>query len=199
MSPTPGSTATPRTFAIGDIHGCGSCFERLLDLIAFDSTCDRLWIVGDIVNRGPESLQTLRRIIELDSTLGDNAVTVLGNHDLHLLAVASGVRKSGKKDTLDSILNAPDCDDLLHWLRHRPLLHHDDGLGFTLVHAGLHPHWTLEQARQRAQLLEQALRSDTWVETLKAIFSHQPVAWSPALSHDEQLALAASCFTRMRF
>src|SRR5512140_3891020 len=128
-------------YAIGDLQGCFEPLERLLESIAFDRTRDRLWFVGDLVNRGPDSLRCLRFVRDL----GDAAVTVLGNHDLHLLCVAEGVEKTRPRDTLDDVLAAPDRRELLDWLRHRPLLHVESG--FVLVHAALLPEWTVAQAR----------------------------------------------------
>src|SRR5579863_2806149 len=116
-------------FAIGDVQGCHSELERLLDRIDFNPAEDSLWFTGDLVNRGPRSLDVLRFV----KALGSRALTVLGNHDLHLLAIAAGTAKLRKSDTLDAVLSAPDRDELLHWLRHRPLLHHDPVLGYTLL------------------------------------------------------------------
>ena len=130
------------TYAIGDVQGCYSELNELLSKIGFKSDRDRLWFCGDLVNRGPQSLDTLRFI----QALGDNAITVLGNHDLHLLAVAYNDKSPGKKDTLNDILEAVDRDKLLDWLRSRPLLHHDSKLALTLVHAGIHPSWSIAKA-----------------------------------------------------
>jgi bis(5'-nucleosyl)-tetraphosphatase (symmetrical) len=131
------------TWAIGDLHGCFDAFQRLLERIRFDPGRDRLWLVGDLVNRGPDSLACLRAVRDL----GEAAVCVPGNHDLHLLARAAGARASKQKDTFDDVLRAPDRAELLDWLRWRPMLHRDPALGFTLVHAGLHPHWDLAPHR----------------------------------------------------
>src|SRR5882724_4161272 len=141
-------------FAIGDVQGCHDDLMRLLERIDFDPAEDRLWFVGDLVNRGPASLQVLRFV----RGLGDHAVCVLGNHDLHLLAVAAGTASLRKHDTLDEVLAAPDRDEHLDWLRSRPMLHHDAALGYTLVHAGLPPQWDLAQAQACAHELEIALR-----------------------------------------
>ena len=140
-------------FAIGDVQGCYSEFRQLLDLIGFDSGKDRLWLVGDIVNRGPDSLSTLRFIKEL----GDAALMVLGNHDLHLLMVAEGCARLHRSDTLDEILAAPDRSELLDWLRHQKLLHVDGN--YVLVHAGLLPSWSVAEALALAEIVESALRS----------------------------------------
>ena len=133
-------------YAIGDLQGCLDPLQRLLDRIRFDPSVDRLWFTGDLVNRGPASLATLRFV----RALGDSATTVLGNHDMHLLAIAwAENRSTRKKDTLSEILEAPDREELLEWLRRQPLLHHDPALGFTMVHAGLPPQWDVEDARRQ--------------------------------------------------
>lgn len=141
-------------YAIGDVQGCYAALENLLAKIQFDPARDRLWFTGDLVNRGPQSLEVLRYV----KGLGARATCVLGNHDLHLLAVAAGTAKPRPRDTLDAILRAPDRDELLDWLRSRPLLHHDDRLGYTLIHAGLLPSWSLADARRLAHEGETALR-----------------------------------------
>jgi bis(5'-nucleosyl)-tetraphosphatase (symmetrical) len=142
-------------YAIGDIQGCYRELRQLLDLLRFDPENDRLWLTGDLVNRGPQSLETLRFV----RGLGAAAITVLGNHDLHLLAAATHAEKLKRQDTLDEILNAPDRDELLDWLRRQPLLHHDAELGYTLIHAGLPPQWDLAQASACAREVETQLRS----------------------------------------
>ncbi|TAN74748.1 MAG: symmetrical bis(5'-nucleosyl)-tetraphosphatase, partial [Gallionella sp.] len=141
-------------YAVGDVQGCHAELVQLLEAIRFDVAADRLWLVGDLVNRGPDSLAVLRLV----KSLGDSAVTVLGNHDLHLLAVAEGVASLHHSDTLDDILNAPDRGELLAWLRNQRLLHVEDD--FVLVHAGLLPCWTVEQAAKLAREVEDELRGD---------------------------------------
>src|SRR6056297_2009811 len=144
-------------YAIGDLQGCLDPLQRLLDRIGFDPARDRLWFCGDLVNRGPAALATLRFV----HALGDTAVTVLGNHDLHLLATAwANNRPQKQRDTLHEILDAPDREVLLEWLRRRPLLHHDAELDFTMVHAGIAPQWSLAEASAAAREFETALRSD---------------------------------------
>ena len=135
-----------RIYAIGDIQGCYDPLRRLLDAMRFDPATDTLWLVGDLINRGPQSVEVLRFV----RSLGARAVAVLGNHDLTLLAVAAGHVKPKRKDTFHSILDAPDHEELLAWLRHRPLLHHDALLGFTMIHAGLPPQWDLALAQRCA-------------------------------------------------
>ena len=155
-------------YAVGDVQGCHAELVQLLDQIAFDPAADQLWLVGDLVNRGPDSLAVLRLI----KSLGDSAITVLGNHDLHLLAVAEGVAELNRIDTLDQILNAPDRDELLHWLRHQRLLHVQDD--YVLVHAGLLPQWSVAQAEGLAREVEAALRGDNYVVFLSRMYGNAP-------------------------
>lgn len=179
-------------YAIGDVQGCHAALLRLLDKLRFEPACDRLWFAGDLVNRGPESLQTLRLV----RALGDRAVCVLGNHDLHLLARAAGGRV-GRLDTLDALLAAPDRDELLHWLRHRPLMHEADG--WVLAHAGIAPAWTLADARAAARTAEAALQADSHAAFLAAMYGDEPRQWSPALQGIEALRYTINAFTRMRY
>ncbi|MGE5625661.1 MAG: symmetrical bis(5'-nucleosyl)-tetraphosphatase, partial [Bacillota bacterium] len=165
------------TFAVGDIQGCLDELKRLLERIGFDPADDLLWFTGDLVNRGPRSLETLRFV----KRLGERAVCVLGNHDLHLLAVAEHKDKRRKSDTLDEVLEAPDRDELLHWLRHRPLLHHDAALGYTLIHAGLPPQWDLKTATACARELEAVLRGPDYAEFFEHMYGDKPRRWSPEL------------------
>jgi bis(5'-nucleosyl)-tetraphosphatase (symmetrical) len=181
-------------YAIGDVQGCYDGLRRLLDKLKFDPREDRLWFTGDLVNRGPASLKTLRFV----HGLGNRAVTVLGNHDLHLLAVAEGVIEARRKDTLSSILKARDRDDLLHWLRHRPLLHYDTKLRFVLVHAGISPQWKLKQARKAAREVESVLQGDGYRRFLKEMYGDMPNTWSNKLGGWERLRYITNCLTRMR-
>lgn len=183
------------TYAIGDIQGCYRELRKLLDKLHFDPASDKVWLVGDLVNRGPASLKVLRLIRDL----GESAVTVLGNHDLHFLALAAGNRKHAKKSTLDDLLKAPDCGELVDWLRSRPMLHHDDKLGFTLIHAGLPPQWDLRQAMSCARELESTLRADDYREFLLTMYGDQPDGWSEDLSGMERLRFITNCLTRLRF
>lgn len=183
------------TYAIGDIQGCGGALDRLLEKIAFNPETDHLWVAGDIVNRGPSSLHALQTII----ALGDSATTVLGNHDLHLLMVMAGFRKTVTKDTLDDILNHVDRDEYFHWLRNRPFLHHDQKLGYTLVHAGIHPQWDLRTASMLALELEHVLRGENHMEFLHALPGKSPNQWHTDLSGIDRLRFISSVFTRMRF
>ncbi len=183
------------TWAIGDLHGCYDELQRLLERIEFNPESDRLWFVGDLVNRGPDSLACVRFVRDL----GDHAVCVPGNHDLHLLAAAAGVRGPRAKDTFDDILNAPDREDLLDWLRFRPLLHHDAELGFTLVHAGLHRDWDLATAQALATEVETELRNDDPMRPFAYMYGDEPLQWSPGLNGEERIRFAINCFTRMRY
>lgn len=183
------------TWAIGDVHGCRAELDRLLERLRFDPAADRLWFVGDLVNRGPDSLGCLRRVRDL----GDAAVTVLGNHDLHLLATTTGDRRPRAKDRFDDILAAPDRAALLDWLRHRPLLHHDRDLGFTLVHAGLHPAWTLATAQALAREVEGMLRGPDYAEMFAWMYGDGPAHWSPELGATERWRFVINAFTRMRY
>lgn len=182
-------------FAIGDIQGCYDDLMRLLERIHFDESEDQLWFAGDLVNRGPDSLGVLRFVKEL----GDSAVSVLGNHDLHLLAVAAGTAAKRKSDTLDEILSSPQRDEYLDWLRQRPLLHHDEALGYTLVHAGLPPEWDLKQAKACARELEAALRGPQHAEFFRQMYGDEPRRWSPDLKGLERLRFIVNCFTRLRY
>ncbi|HEC19526.1 MAG TPA: symmetrical bis(5'-nucleosyl)-tetraphosphatase [Gammaproteobacteria bacterium] len=182
-------------YAIGDVQGCYDELLRLLEQIRFDPAKDTLWFTGDLVNRGPASLQVLRRVREW----GDSAITVLGNHDLHLLAVAEGCAPFHKSDTLDEILNAPDRDELLHWLRQQPLLHHDVRMHYTLVHAGLPPQWDLVLAQACAREVEQVLRGDDYAEFLRHMYGDQPDQWREDLQGWGRLRFIANCLTRLRY
>lgn len=181
-------------YAIGDIQGCYDELQELLSLIGFDAQQDQLWLCGDLVNRGRQSLEVLRFVRDL----GERAICVLGNHDLHLLAVHAGV-KTGKQDTLDAVLNAPDVEALIHWLRHRPMLHHSQEYGYTLVHAGLAPQWNLTQAMRVARELESVLRGDDYRDFLKVMYGDQPRRWRADLTGWERLRFICNCFTRLRY
>jgi bis(5'-nucleosyl)-tetraphosphatase (symmetrical) len=180
-------------YAIGDVQGCFDELQALLELIDFDPLQDRLWFAGDLVNRGPKSLEALRFVRSL------NAVTVLGNHDLHLLASACVPGQRKRKDTLQDIIDAPDASDMLDWLRHRPLLHHDATLGYTLIHAGLPPQWDLETAKACAAEVEQVLRSDDYEAFFAAMYGNRPDLWDPALTGWDRLRFITNCFTRLRY
>ncbi|MEO8332992.1 MAG: symmetrical bis(5'-nucleosyl)-tetraphosphatase [Gallionella sp.] len=179
-------------YAVGDIQGCHAELVQLLETIRFDTSADRLWLVGDLVNRGPGSLEVLRLV----KSLGNSAVTVLGNHDLHLLAVAEGVAELHRSDTLDEVLGAPDRDDLLHWLRNQRLLYAEDG--YVLVHAGLLPQWNVKQAVSLALEVEQALRSDDYAVFLARMYGNAPHHWDDNLAGYKRLRVIVNALTRMR-
>ena len=181
-------------YAIGDIQGCAGPLHELLDLIGFDPTRDRLWLTGDLVNRGPESLEVLR----FAKSLGDRVVVVLGNHDLHLLAVWAGQGRLKPNDSLLPVLTAPDGDELLHWLRQQPLLHHDPELDYVMVHAGIAPAWDLALAKRCAAEVEAALRGSNYVSYLAQIYGNQPDQWDDRLSGMDRLRYITNAFTRMR-
>jgi len=180
-------------YAIGDIQGCFDELLRLLDAISFDERTDQLWFAGDLVNRGPKSLETLRFV----KSLGDSAVTVLGNHDLHLLAASCAPKIARKKDSLLPILEAPDSDELIDWLRQRPLFHFNDD--FCMLHAGLPPQWDFKKTQKMASLVEQALRGPDYRTFLKQMYGNKPNLWSSSLKGGEKLRFIVNCFTRMRY
>jgi len=182
-------------YAIGDIQGCYEELRRTLDEVGFENANDTLWCVGDLVNRGPGSLEVLRFI----RGLGDAAVCVLGNHDLHLLALAAGNRKHENDSSLKAVLTAPDREVLLDWLRHRPLLHFDQELDFLMVHAGLPPQWDLQTARSCAAEVETVLRSDAHNGYFNQMYGNKPNRWDPALSGMERWRFITNCLTRLRF
>jgi bis(5'-nucleosyl)-tetraphosphatase (symmetrical) len=181
-------------YAIGDVQGCDTELGRLLDTLKFSPDRDSLWFVGDLVNRGPDSLKVLRRI----RALGDAATVILGNHDLHLLAVAYGGARLRSDDTLDDILAAPDRAALLEWLQERPLLHEDTNLNVCMVHAGLAPQWDLNQARNCAHELERALRRNP-EKLFDRLYGDQPDLWEESLQGEERLRFIANCLTRLRY
>jgi len=183
------------TYAIGDVQGCYDDLQALLDVLKFDFRQDTLWLTGDLVNRGPRSLEVLRLI----KSMGECAVTVLGNHDLHLLAVAYGHEASKKDDTLDPILEAPDRDELLDWLRTRPLLHHDEIRNITLIHAGVAPQWTRQEAIKCAREVESELRSENYNDFLSKMYGNQPDQWTNELKRWDRLRFSVNCFTRLRY
>jgi len=180
------------TYAVGDIQGCYDELRQLLEQIHFDPAQDQLWLVGDLVNRGPDSLQVLRFV----RSLGDAAITVLGNHDLHLLAVAEGVAELHRSDTLDGILNAPDRDELLTWLRQQRLLHVDGD--HVLVHAGLLPQWGIKQAASLAREVEDALRGKDYATFLARMYGNVPHTWDDELGSYKRLRVIVNACTRLR-
>ena len=183
------------TYAIGDLQGCYDPFRRLLDQIEFDPGNDTLWLTGDLVNRGPKSLKVVRFV----RSLGDSAVTVLGNHDLHLLALATDRVEFGKRfETLEKFLQAPDRDELIDWLRHRPLAHYSKDLDTLLVHAGTHPQWSVKKALALAAEVEAALQGKKHASVLVKMYGNTPRKWSGKLKGYRRLRFIINTFTRMR-
>lgn len=180
------------TYAIGDIQGCLASFRKLLDRIGFTPRSDTLWLVGDLVNRGPDSLGTLRFI----KSLGTSVRLVLGNHDLFLLAAAEDITTLRPKDTIQDILSAPDCFDLIEWLRRQPLLHREES--FLMVHAGLLPQWTIEEATALAHEVETVLRGPKYRQFLQALFHGPATQWNPSLKELERLVSITRALTRLR-
>ena len=183
------------TYAIGDLQGCYDPFRHLLDAIRFDPANDTLWLTGDLVNRGPKSLKTLRFV----KSLGDSVVTVLGNHDLHLLALSQdAVPLSSRFESLEKTLAAPDIDELVHWLRHRPLAHYSKKFDTLLVHAGTHPAWTASKTIKRAAEVEDVLRGPKFANLLARMYGNRPTRWSGGLKGYSRLRFIINCLTRMR-
>jgi len=180
-------------YAIGDVQGCYAELRALLGVIGFDRGEDRLWFVGDLVNRGPESLATLRFVRDL----GERAVTVLGNHDLHLLAHAHGFATGREDDTLEEVLAAPDRNELLDWLRARPMIHVESG--YVLVHAGLLPQWDCAKAQSLAREVEAEIRGPRHLEFLAQLYGSKPDRWRENLDGIERLRVIVNAMTRMRF
>jgi bis(5'-nucleosyl)-tetraphosphatase (symmetrical) len=183
-------------YAIGDVQGCNDELRKLIDRLGFSTDRDQIYFVGDLVNRGPASLQVLRFV----RSLGDNAVVVLGNHDLHLLAVVHGLRRNRKSDTLDDVLTAPDRDALLEWLITRPLAHtyaDRDGRTDLMVHAGLVPQWTVDTALALAREVESVLRSDP-ARVFDHMYGDEPDRWSNDLAEKERLRFTINVLTRLR-
>jgi bis(5'-nucleosyl)-tetraphosphatase (symmetrical) len=181
------------TYAIGDLQGCFSPLEKLLAQIAFDPVRDRLWFTGDLVNRGPTSLEVLRFV----KSLGDRAITVLGNHDLHLLTLDAGFAKKREDDTLDEILAAPDREELLDWLRTQPMAHREDE--YLLVHAGLLPAWSTTQALDLAAEVEEVLCGKNYESFLEQLYGSRPDRWDRELRGIDRLRVVVNAMTRLRF
>ncbi|KVO98224.1 bis(5'-nucleosyl)-tetraphosphatase (symmetrical) [Burkholderia ubonensis] len=182
----------PPPIAIGDIQGCHSSFRQLTEKLAAPPDTP-FWIAGDVVNRGPASLAALRELVDL----GPRATVVLGNHDLHLLAVAAGIRTERPGDTIGEILDAPDAEALLEWVRHRPFAHFEHGM--LLVHAGVLPQWDVTLALELADELQRALRAPDWRDTLSHLYGNDPNQWHPNLKKRDRMRVAFNAFTRIRF
>ncbi len=184
------------TYAVGDLQGCLEPLQCLLKRVAFDPAKDHLWLVGDLVNRGPQSLETLRFLYSIRESL----VCVLGNHDLHLLAIGQNIERLKKADTLREILEAPDRVELLEWLRQQKLMHYDEQRGIALVHAGIPPQWSLRKALKCAAEVEEALRDDNrFAPYLDGMYGNEPVKWDRDLKGVTRLRVITNYFTRMRF
>ena len=181
------------TYVVGDIQGCFEPFKALLDKVGFSPDRDRLWSVGDLVNRGPGNLETLRWFY----AHRDNVTMVLGNHDLHLLAVSCGARNPSHKDNLDDILEAPDRDQLIEWLHFQPLAHHENGI--TMVHAGIPPIWTVKDTLERAWEVENALQGARCLDFLCGMYGNEPYVWENSLSGMDRLRVITNYLTRMRY
>jgi bis(5'-nucleosyl)-tetraphosphatase (symmetrical) len=180
-------------YLIGDVQGCDAALGRLLDEIGFSPSRDRLMLLGDLVNRGPDSLAVLRRVMALQ----DAAACVLGNHDLHLLAAALGIRRQRRSDTLTDILNVPDRDALLNWLRQCPLARYEAGV--LMVHAGVLPQWSTEQTLALAHEVEDTLRGPDWRAFVAVMYGNQPDRWDDALRGPDRLRVIVNALTRLRF
>ena len=181
------------TYAIGDVPGCFDELQALLARVGFDRAHDRLWFVGDLVNRGPKSLEVLRFVREL----GDRAVTVLGNHDLHLVTQHEGFERRRKDDTFTDVLGAPDVKQLVDWVRTRPMMHVESG--WAMVHAGLVPQWTIDKAAALAREVEKALRAPGYRDFLANMYGSKPARWEDSLSGWDRLRVVVNAMTRMRF
>ena len=180
------------TYAVGDIQGCYHTFKALLERLGFDSSQDSLWLVGDLVNRGSGSLEILRWCFDHQ----ENVKTVLGNHDLHAIAVALGIRESHKNDTLQYMFDAPDANELLTWLRCQPLVVTNGE--FTMVHAGLLPQWSIEEVLKHAKEVEQVLHGDNYNSFFGEMYGNEPNVWSDSLEGMARLRLITNAMTRMR-
>lgn len=184
-------------YAIGDVQGCYEQLQRLLEQIGFDPGKDKLWFAGDLVNRGPDSLKVLRFV----KGLGEGAICVLGNHDLHLLAMSQRVDKhKDPNNSLEQVLTAPDRDELLHWLRHRSIMHHSSKRNISMVHAGLPPQWDIATALQCAAELEGILRNDAaFPDYCQQMYGNLPDLWDPGLTGMDRLRFITNSFTRLRY
>jgi bis(5'-nucleosyl)-tetraphosphatase (symmetrical) len=182
-------------YAIGDVQGCYEPLSELLRKIQFQAGTDHLWFAGDLVNRGPDSLAVLRFI----KNLGSHASTVLGNHDLHCIAVASGVRNLSFGDTLQPILDAPDCSELIEWLCQQPVLHEAPQYPYIMVHAGIPPGWDLNTARNCARELESVLRGPKRLKFLRKMYGNKPKLWQHQLTGMKRLRYITNAFTRLRY
>ena len=183
------------TYAIGDIQGCYQSLQNLLNKIQFNPKQDKLWLVGDLINRGPESLKTLRFLYQHR----DAVQCVLGNHDLHFLAVDSGVKQATRKDTFESLLKAKDREELVAWLKQQPLFHYSKKHNIAMVHAGVPPCWSLKKTRKYAKEVSECIQSDQAEEFFAAMYGNTPTQWSKNLSGMTRLRVITNFLTRMRY
>lgn len=183
------------TLLVGDIHGCFNEFKALLAQADFDPAVDTLWLTGDLVARGPDSLHVLRYV----RSLGDSVRLVLGNHDLHLLAIYAGISRNKPKDNLTELLEAPDCDELINWLRRQPMIQVDDEKALVMGHAGISPQWDIQTAKRCAREVESILSSDSYPLFLDSMYGDLPNCWSEELSGLSRLRFSTNALTRMRF
>ncbi|MDL2284734.1 symmetrical bis(5'-nucleosyl)-tetraphosphatase [Oxalobacter sp. OttesenSCG-928-P03] len=181
------------TYAIGDVQGCFEPLKALMSRIEDETPHARYLLAGDLVNRGPQSLETLRFVRDLK----ERAISVLGNHDLHLLAVAAGARKKQSLGSLQAVLDAPDADELIHWLRHRPMVHVEKG--HLLVHAGVLPQWTLEQVLSLGKEVESVLQGPGWISFMQEMYGDEPLSWRDDLAGADRLRCIVNGLTRLRF
>lgn len=183
-------------YAVGDIQGCYDPLNRLLEQVNFDQSKDTLYCVGDLVNRGPKSLKVLRFL----KSLNNQCITVLGNHDIHLLAMLYGIRQPRGSDTLSKVLNAPDAQEIADWLRVKPLIHSNHKRRFVMAHAGIYPWWSMQQAQNNALYVEKQFQDEkACIKLLKKIYSNDPSKWSDQLSYIKKSRFTINAFTRMRF
>jgi bis(5'-nucleosyl)-tetraphosphatase (symmetrical) len=182
-------------YAIGDVQGCVLPLEELLEKLNFDSARDKLWLTGDLVNRGPDSLNTIRLVRKLDQSV----ISVLGNHDLHFLAVAEGIRCTRAGDTFEQLQNASDLEEIVYWMRHLPMVHCDKALKTIMTHAGVYPGWNRKQLISNAQLVEKELRGDNYRKFLKQMYGKDPVRWKKTLDGWDRLRFITNAITRMRY
>jgi bis(5'-nucleosyl)-tetraphosphatase (symmetrical) len=183
-------------YAIGDVQGCYDELVKLLDHINYDPTADQIWLAGDLVNRGPNSVDVLR----FAKNNPENVRVVLGNHDMHLIAMsANNFQHQHHMDTLQQIFDADDCDELIFWLRQQPLIYHDQQLSFSMLHAGLPPQWTLSQAISYADEVHSVIRGDHWHAFFTDMYGNKPNQWSESLTGMERLRYITNCFTRLRY
>lgn len=189
----------PGIYAVGDVQGCLQPLCRLIEKSPIDLSADQLWFAGDLINRGPHSLETLRHIKGLSAQMGERLKIVLGNHDLHLLALAYGVSERFLTPGIEEILKADDCDELLEWLRNQPLLVKDTASRLVLTHAGIYPGWEVEQAAGYAREVEALLQGDEPAMLLKNMYGNQPSCWVDELEGWSRHRFIINSMTRMRF